>query len=104
MLRLRGGSALSSFRRDRLLTHLPGVRELSASHWHFVALSRELTPDERRRLGELLEEQPEAAASASADPRLEQQVEQIIVAPRIGTVSPWASKATDIAHNCGLAA
>ena len=26
----------------------------------------------------------------------------VVVAPRLGTVSPWASKATDIAHNCGL--
>jgi phosphoribosylformylglycinamidine synthase len=101
MLRLRGGSALSPFRRDRLLTHLPGVRELRASHWHFVAVSRDLAHEERRRLGELLEEQPEA--SGPADP-FEGQAELIIVAPRIGTVSPWASKATDIAHNCGLTA
>ena len=26
----------------------------------------------------------------------------VVVMPRLGTVSPWASKATDIAHNCGL--
>jgi phosphoribosylformylglycinamidine synthase len=100
MLRLRGCSALSPFRRERLLERLPGVRELHADYQHFVSLSRELDARERERLGELLEEVGGAEPDAAADPALE----LLIVAPRLGTISPWASKATDIAHACGLAA
>ena len=86
MLRLRGCPALSPFRRDRLLERLPGVAEVHAEHWYVVALSRDLAPAERARLGELLEEAVGAAPEPSG--------ERIIVAPRLGTVSPWASKAT----------
>jgi phosphoribosylformylglycinamidine synthase len=101
MLRLRGCPALSPFRRARLLERLPGITALSAEYQYFVALARDLQPDERRRLGDLLEERPEAPSErqARADERAS---ELIIVAPRLGTVSPWASKATDIAHACGL--
>lgn len=98
MLRLRGGPALSPFRRERLLERLPGVAALSAEYQYFVALSRELEPGERRRLAELLEEAPDEGPSVGAG----QASELVIVAARLGTVSPWASKATDIAHACGL--
>lgn len=110
MLRLRGCSALSPFRRDRLLERLPGVRDVHAEFHHFVALSRELTPSERERLGELLEERaagdeaqplPHASGASGGGPA-RGKTELLIVAPRIGTISPWASKATDIAHACGL--
>jgi phosphoribosylformylglycinamidine synthase len=101
MLRLRGCPALSPFRRARLLERLPGATALTAEYQYFVALVRDLQPDERLRLGELLEERAEASFErrARADERAS---ELIIVAPRLGTVSPWASKATDIAHACGL--
>ena len=100
MLRLRGCPALSPFRRDRLLERLPGVVALSAEYHYLAALSRELDPDERRRLGELVEEEP-AEPSPGGDPAAS---ELVIVAPRLGTLSPWASKATDIARACGLGA
>jgi phosphoribosylformylglycinamidine synthase len=103
MLLLRGSPALSPFRRDRLLERLPGVRELDAEFHHFVSLSRELTTLERARLAELLEERAEASApNAGAEGAAGSTSELLVVAPRIGTVSPWASKATDIAHACGL--
>ncbi|HWO14961.1 MAG TPA: phosphoribosylformylglycinamidine synthase, partial [Polyangiaceae bacterium] len=95
MLRLRGCPALSPFRRDRLLERLPGVLELHAEYQYFVAVSRQLGSAEAQRLGELLEAAPGAQPAVSRG-------ELIIVAPRLGTVSPWASKATDIAHACGL--
>jgi phosphoribosylformylglycinamidine synthase len=104
MLRLRGGPALSPFRRDRLLERLPGIVGLFAEHQYFVATTRELGQDERQRLGELLEER---SADVSADDpanHVGAASELVIVAPRLGTVSPWASKATDIALACGLSA
>ncbi|HVZ34569.1 MAG TPA: phosphoribosylformylglycinamidine synthase, partial [Polyangiaceae bacterium] len=101
MLRLRGCSALSIFRRDRLLAHLPEVRGLSAEYQHFVALDRELTTAESGVLGELLDYGPrQMAAQGDADGA----GETVIVGPRLGTVSPWASKATEIARMCGLSA
>ncbi len=101
MLRLRGCPALSPFRRDRLLERLPGVVGLHAEYQYFVALSRELDGSERRRLGELIEERAAAPAPGEA-PANARASELVIIAPRLGTVSPWASKATDIAHACGL--
>jgi phosphoribosylformylglycinamidine synthase len=101
MLRLRGGPALSPFRRDRLLERFPGVVGLHAEYQYFVATSRELEPGERQRLGDLLEER---SGDASADDPAGAEAELVIVAPRLGTVSPWASKATDIAHACGFIA
>ncbi len=96
MLRLRGCPALSPFRRDRLLARLPGVRELHAELQHFVALDGDLDASERKVLAELLDYGPRAEREPV--PR----GEQVIIGPRLGTVSPWASKATDIARACGL--
>ncbi len=97
ILCLQGAAAFSAFRLqrlvDRLQAALPKVAALRAEHWHIVATQRALTADERGQLAALLEEQPTAPAAG----------ELFLVTPRIGTISPWSSKATDIAHNCGLA-
>jgi phosphoribosylformylglycinamidine synthase len=85
-----------------LLERLPGVVGLSAEYQYFVAVSRELTPSERERLGELVEEHSDQTLDEPARDAAGRH-ELVIVAPRLGTVSPWASKATDIAHACGLA-
>src|SRR5262245_7986298 len=100
VLKLRGARALSDFRLAKLLTRIqeidPGVRALAAEHWHFVELATALSADEQRLLERLLrygapaEEAPRGAAT-------------FLVVPRLGTISPWSSKATDIARNCGLA-
>lgn len=93
---LRGSAALSTFRLQRLETRLvarvPEVVGLSAEYWHVTALKSALTDGERSQLSQLLEEQPAQDAGG----------ELFYVVPRIGTISPWSSKATDIAHNCGL--
>jgi len=99
ILRLSGPLALSSFRRDRLLRRLQAlnasVADVSARFVHFVAVEGDLAADDRQRLEGLLR---------YGDPAPEpQQGLELLVVPRLGTVSPWASKATDIAHNCGLA-
>jgi phosphoribosylformylglycinamidine synthase len=96
-LTLRGRSALSAFRVNKLLADLAGTRiaGITADYFHFVAASRALSADERVTLERLLTYGPLTSGHADAG-------ELLLVIPRPGTISPWASKATDIAHNCGL--
>ncbi|HSC97969.1 MAG TPA: phosphoribosylformylglycinamidine synthase, partial [Casimicrobiaceae bacterium] len=102
VLALRGGAALSSFRVAKLLDALAArakasITGLSAYHWHFVEVSRALDALEQATLEQLLAYGPRNGADASSDASL-------LVVPRPGTISPWSSKATDIARNCGLQA
>jgi len=97
--RFDGASALSDFRVRQLLPRLqalePRIEALSARYVHLVATDAALDDAGHARFAALLSYgEPYAAAGGSA---------ALVVAPRLGTVSPWASKATDIAHNCGLA-
>ncbi len=86
---------------SRLGTAVPAVCAVSARHLHFVDLERELTADERGVLDALLAYGPqETAAQADA---VGATVVELRVVPRPGTISPWSSKATDIARVCGLA-
>jgi phosphoribosylformylglycinamidine synthase len=101
MLTLSGAPAVSDFRLQKLLAairdRVDHVSRLDSRFLHFVDLERELAGDERGVLESLLHYGPRAAESVP-----EGQV--ILVVPRFGTVSPWSSKATDIAHVCGLVA
>jgi phosphoribosylformylglycinamidine synthase len=100
MLALRGSPALSDFRRQRLLNSLlaavPAITGLDAEFVHFVSSARDLNEQERAALDAILQYGPAMTETAPAG-RL------LLVVPRPGTISPWSSKATDIAHNCGLA-
>jgi phosphoribosylformylglycinamidine synthase len=104
ILRLRGSSALSAFRLAKLLqsvsSAVPRASRVSSEFWHFAEIDRPLTAEDRVRLERLLAYGP---ASPAGGPQ-EMRGELILVVPRLGTVSPWSSKATDIARNCGLAA
>ncbi len=97
LLTLRGSNALAAFRERKLVETLAehGVKAVSAEFWHFVKVKRELTREERARLEALL------AYGAPADAS-EGHQHGFLVVPRLGTISPWSSKATDIAKNCGL--
>ncbi len=99
LLHFEGGNALSAFRARRLLAALQAVNErieqISAQHVHWVRCSSALDASAHDKLQALLRYGDPSAPDAG--PTL------IVVMPRLGTVSPWASKATDIAHNCGLA-
>ncbi len=92
-----GGPALSEFRLRALLVRLQGVcarlTGVSARHVHWAASEMALLPAQRERLQALLDVGPHAAEATGS---------LVVVMPRLGTVSPWASKATDIAHNCGI--
>ncbi len=98
ILSLPGGSALSSFRIEKICQQLQAAGQapckIAARYWHFVELAAPLTAEEQNVL---------AAALDYADPLADLPVAQfLLVTPRFGTVSPWSSKATDILHNCGL--
>lgn len=99
MTQLEGGNALSTFRAQQLQPALqaihPKITGIAARFVHLVATDTAPTPAERDRLAALLT-YGDAYAGPADGPT-------IIVTPRLGTVSPWASKATDIARNCGLA-
>ena len=99
LLHFEGGNALSAFRARTLLQALQRVdhriAEVSARHVHWVRCGAALDAATHDKLAALLRYgEPAAQAAAGA---------LVVVMPRLGTVSPWASKATDIAHNCGLA-
>jgi phosphoribosylformylglycinamidine synthase len=100
ILQLRGPRALSEFRLAKLLASLqkiePGLRSLAAEYRYFVQLERALEARERRTLELLLDDG--TAGLEAPDGHV------FLVVPRLGTLSPWSSKATDIARNCGLAA
>jgi phosphoribosylformylglycinamidine synthase len=98
LLSLRGGDALSPFRIAKLLSNLAETRVsgLIAEFWHFVRAEHELNAAQRATLERILSYGPQSSAQAGAG-------ELLLVIPRPGTISPWASKATDIAHSCGLA-
>ncbi|WP_413726993.1 phosphoribosylformylglycinamidine synthase [Sodalis sp. RH16] len=96
---LRGSPALSAFRINKLLARCQEARlpvsDVYAEYVHFADLSAPLNTDEHARLQRLLKYGP-SLAEHDPEGRL------LLVTPRPGTLSPWSSKATDIAHNCGL--
>ena len=98
ILFLRGAAAFSAFRlqglQQRLQVAVPGAAIVSADYWHFVKLNAPLLDAGRRQLAALLDER---VSEEGAD-----EVPLFLVTPRVGTISPWSSKATDIAWNCGL--
>ena len=101
MLTLTGSSALSDFRRNKLQQQLTDKLakpvNITARYQHFVHLQNALAPEQQSVLEALLCYGPKDSAGVD-EGRL------FLVVPRPGTISPWASKATDIAHNCGLEA
>ncbi|HEV3031628.1 MAG TPA: phosphoribosylformylglycinamidine synthase, partial [Polyangia bacterium] len=102
MLEIAGASAFTPARLEKRLaaarTRNPGLTGLSARFAHFVDVNGALTTADGTLLERLLTYGPRAPASAppSGDAR------RLLVVPRIGTISPWSSKATDIARICGL--
>ena len=99
MIIISGAPALSAFRRRKLLVSLkqavPSITDVVAEFQHFADLSAPLSDDDLETLKALMQYGP-AEQPVSSTGQL------LVVVPRPGTISPWSSKATDIAHNCGL--
>ena len=99
MLILPGSPALSPFRLQKLLQDLTAAgipaRGVSAKFVHVIETIGDLSAEHRSILDQLLTYGPTQTATELTG------IVQI-VAPRPGTISPWSSKATDIAHICGL--
>lgn len=107
MLQLRGAPALSPFKSQKLLVQLqtavPTVSGVYAEYVHMVEVSQTLDADKQQALAKLLAYGHHLQSQAqSFVESLVESGEKFVVTPRPGTISPWASKATDIAHNCGL--
>ena len=101
VLPLRGVTALSDFRVEKLFQKaaalgLPEVK-LSSEFWYFVGSEKALDAATVEKLQALL-----AAQSVEQTPKAREGLHLFLVTPRLGTISPWASKATNIAENCGL--
>ena len=94
-----GSPALSSYRLDKLLAEIrawvPGVSRIASRYAHFADIRGELDAHETDVLTKLLEYGPATDTEPLAG-------HLFLVVPRLGTISPWSSKATDIAHNCNL--
>jgi phosphoribosylformylglycinamidine synthase len=98
VLEFAGTPAMSAFRFDRLTRRIAAIggdlHLERARYWYFSASSAELDEVERSTLAGLLE--------ASAAPERLGNGREFLVLPRLGTVSPWCSKACEIARSCGL--
>ena len=101
MLIVRGRAALGAARRARAIAKVSalGVHALDTRWVHVVDTSRELTDAERAQLEHMLAYGPQVEPMA---PPGAVETRTLWIAPRLGTTSPWSSKATDIAHVCGL--
>ena len=99
MLQLQGSPALSRFRLDKLLANIsavvPECASIYAEFVHFIDLDQSLDSQQMQVLESLLQYGPQLQ-------RHEPQGQMLLVVPRPGTISPWSTKASDIAHHCGL--
>ncbi|HEY0907625.1 MAG TPA: phosphoribosylformylglycinamidine synthase, partial [Methylophilus sp.] len=96
---LRGSAALSQFRLDKLYSALkvsaPNIAHIYTEFVHFAFSEHTLSAAEQETLRQILTYGPHTDIESPTG-------ELLLVTPRIGTISPWASRATDIGHNCGL--
>src|SRR5690606_16768589 len=106
MLILRGAPALSTFRTQKLLLNLQqqvsAVVGLTAEFVHFADVSAPLTDAQQNVLRQLLTYGPKVYGP-KVEAEINHEGQLFLAVPRLGTISPWASKATDIAKNTGLA-
>ena len=102
ILFLRGERALSGFRVEKLLQKAAALRlpeaEIRSEYWYFADCAEHLNAADAEKLEALL-----AGQVALELPQSSGSLHLFLITPRIGTISPWASKATEIAKNCGFA-
>ena len=98
-----GKAALPSFRLEKLRAAIkivsPDVQLETTRHWYFMAIKSALSAADSKHLDRLLGLDIEAGEPKGAD-----ELHRLLVVPRLGTISPWSSKATEIVHHCALPA
>lgn len=103
ILTIPGVSALPAFQSERLLNHFQSlalpIEGITAYYEYYVKpVGQKLSVEQYQQLISLLDD-----GQPTFDPKAQSKDQLVLrVIPRLGTISPWASKATDIAHNCGL--
>lgn len=99
MISLRGSAALSPFRIEKIQKKLdeicPNISHVYAEFWHFAWVDGALTAAQQDTLKQILTYGPKMETENP-------EGELVLVLPRVGTISPWASRATDIVQHCGL--
>ena len=97
-----GSSALSEFRRQSLAAKI-GASEVKSNYVHYVAITQSLADSDRAILEQLLRyDDPSEDDRTILEANPSHNVYKYYVSPRIGTISPWSSKATSIAYVCGF--
>ena len=104
---LPGSAALPAFRLGKMLAALqrevPAISGVTALSAYFVDTTAPLDEEDlavlRRLLDPTAHPGPDAAGTEPPPPS---GAFRALVIPRAGTISPWSSKATDIARNCGF--
>jgi phosphoribosylformylglycinamidine synthase len=108
MLTIPGTAALSSFRIEKLLGQLLSldnrIQAVNARFMHFAQLNGDLTQAQSQMLERLLDYGYTQPVEDVSNEESEKQIYTLWVVPRLGTISPWSSKATEIAERCGLSA
>ncbi|MCZ6501636.1 MAG: phosphoribosylformylglycinamidine synthase, partial [Gammaproteobacteria bacterium] len=109
VLQLQGGPGLSEFRIRKLIHGLesgvPGLERVTTRFMHFVDAAVALNDDAQAVLQKILDYGPKSKGEAREGKSYDITTESglfRLVTPRPGTISPWSTKATDIAHICGL--
>ncbi len=96
---LEGRQALSKFRLDKLLNEVravdPKISNITAIFWHFIEINEPLSTDQSIHLDQILSYGAKPSNSVNKNP-------DFLVVPRLGSISPWSTKATDIAKACGI--
>ena len=99
IIHIAGGPAYSKFRKEKLLEKLqtvnPQIKYIHSEYLHIVWCEKKIAASEKDTLEKILHYGPKAQVLDFKD-------NSIITIPRPGTISPWASRATDIANHCGL--
>jgi len=96
---LYGSRVYSEFRKSDLLKEAKessfDIKDLTSSHLHVIESNKKLSSKDEKSLNQILaygEDIKEALVPKNT----------IFIGPRVGTISPWSSKATDIIHHCGI--
>jgi len=101
-----GTAALSVFRLEKLRSALheivPNVILADTRHCYFSQFSKPGSNDSRHSAADKLLDKVLGLDKTAGEPSLADTCERLLVVPRLGTISPWSTKATDIAQHCGL--